>query len=145
MQNDDESDAYRSLFQKIQSMTVSEKLELARTTSKEGRTILMRDSNRLVQLAVVDSPKITETEVAAIVQNRQINDEVLRKIAMNREWLRNYQIRLALVNNPKTPLTIAMAQVSYLNQKDLKALAKSKGVPRPLVIAAEGRIKETRK
>lgn len=145
MQNDDESDPYRSLFQKIQSMTVSEKLELARTTSKEGRTILMRDSNRLVQLAVVDSPKITETEVAAIVQNRQINDEVLRKIAMNREWLRNYQIRLALVNNPKTPLTIAMAQVSYLNQKDLKALAKSKGVPRPLVIAAEGRIKETRK
>jgi len=145
MQNEDESDAYRSLFQKIQTMTVSEKLELARTTSKEGRTILMRDSNRIVQLAVVDSPKITDSEVVSIAQNRQINDEVLRKIAMNREWLRNYQVRLALVNNPKTPLTIAMAQVSYLNQKDLKALAKSKGVPRPLVIAAEGRIKESRK
>jgi hypothetical protein len=145
MQNENGSDAYRSLFQKIQSMTVSEKLELARTASKEGRTILMRDSNRLVQLAVVDSPKITETEIVAIAQNRQVNDEILRKIAMNREWLRNYQVRLALVNNPKTPLTVAMAQISYLNQKDLKALAKSKGVPRPLVIAAEGRIKETRK
>jgi hypothetical protein len=145
MQNENESDAYRSLFQKIQTMTVSEKLELARTTSKEGRTILMRDSNRLVQLAVVESPKITETEVLSMAANRQINDEVLRKIAMNREWLRNYQVRLALVNNPKTPLTIAMVQIAYLNQKDLKALAKSKGIPRPLVIAAEGRLKENRK
>lgn len=145
MQNDNESDAFRSLFQKIQTMTVSEKLELARTASKEGRTILLRDSNRLVQLAVVESPKITESEILGIAANRQINDEVIRKIAMNREWLRNYQIRLALVNNPKTPLTIAMAQISYLNQKDIKALAKSKGIPRPLVIAAEGKLKEHRK
>jgi hypothetical protein len=145
MQNDNESDAYRSLFQKIQTMTVSEKLDLARTASKEGRTILLRDSNRLVQLAVVDSPKITESEILSVATNRQINDEVIRKIAMNREWLRNYQIRLALVNNPKTPLSIAMAQITYLNQKDIKALAKSKGIPRALVIAAEGKLKEHHK
>jgi hypothetical protein len=144
MENDG-SDSIRSLFQKIQTMTVSEKLDLARKASKEARTILIRDTNKLVQLAVVNSPKITESEILSIATNRQVNEEILREIAMNREWLRNYQIRLALVNNPKTPLAISMAQVTYLNQRDLGLLAKSKGVPRPIVIAAQGRLKEVKR
>ncbi len=139
------SDSIRSLFQKIQTMSVSEKLDLARKASKEARSILIRDSNKLVQLAVVNSPKITESEILAIATNRQVNDDVLKEIAMNKEWLRNYQVRLALVNNPKTPLSIAMAQVTYLNQRDLALLAKSKGVPRPIVIAAQGRLKEVKR
>jgi hypothetical protein len=144
MENDG-SDSIRSLFQKIQTMSVSEKLDLARKASKEARSILIRDSNKLVQLAVVNSPKITESEILAIATNRQVNDEVLKEIAMNREWLRNYQIRSALVNNPKTPLSIAMAQVSYLNQRDLGLLAKSKGVSRAIVIAAQGKLKEVKR
>lgn len=144
MENDG-SDSIRSLFQKIQTMSVSEKLDLARKASKEARSILIRDSNKLVQLAVANSPKITESEILAIASNRQVNDDVLKEIAMNKEWLRNYQIRLALVNNPKTPLSIAMAQVNYLNRRDLSLLAKSKGVPRPLIIAAQERIKQVKR
>lgn len=144
MENDG-SDSIRSLFQKIQTMSVSEKLDLARKASKEARSILIRDSNKLVQLAVVNSPKITESEILAIASNRQVNDDVLKEIAMNKEWLRNYQIRLALVNNPKTPLSIAMAQVTYLNRRDLSLLAKSKGVPRPLIIAAQERVKQVKR
>jgi hypothetical protein len=139
------SDSIRSLFQKIQTMTVSEKLDLARKASKEARSILIRDSNKLVQLAVVNSPKITESEIIGLASNRQVSEDVLKEIAMNREWLRNYQVRLALANNPKTPLSVALAQVSYLNQRDLGLLAKSKGVPRPIVIAAQGRLKEVKR
>jgi hypothetical protein len=144
MENDG-SDSIRSLFQKIQTMSVSEKLDLARKASKEARSILIRDSNKLVQMAVVNSPKITESEILAIASNRQVNDDVLKEIAMNKEWLRNYQIRLALVNNPKTPLSIAMAQVTYLNRRDLSLLAKSKGVARPLIIAAQERVKQVKR
>jgi len=139
------SDSIRSLFQKIQTMSVSEKLDLARKAPKEARSILMRDSNKLVQMAVVNSPKITESEILAIASNRQVDDDVLKEIGMNKEWLRNYQIRLALVNNPKTPLSIAMAQVSYLNVRDLTLLSKSKGVPRPLVTAAQERVKHVKR
>jgi len=144
MENDG-SDSIRSLFQKIQTMSVTEKLDLARKASKEARSILIRDSNKLIQLAVVNSPKITESEILAIASNRQVNDDVLKEIAINKEWLRNYQIRLALVNNPKTPLSIAMAQVTYLNRRDLSLLAKSKGVPRPLIIAAQERVKQVKR
>jgi len=144
MQNDG-VDTRASLFQKIQSMTVAEKIDLARNAPKEARTILLRDSNKLVQIAVITSPKITESEIIAIANNKQVSDEVLREIAMNREWLRNYQVRLALVNNPKTPLSIAMAQIPYINQRDLSMLAKSRAIPRPIMVAAEGRLKEVKR
>lgn len=145
MENNDSDASIRSLYQRIQTMSVSEKLDLARKATKEARSILIRDSNKLVQLAVVNSPKITESEILAIATNRQVNDEVLKEIGMNKEWLRNYQVRLALVNNPKTPLSMAMAQITYLNQRDLALLAKSKGVPRPIVMAAEGRLKAVKR
>ncbi|HNQ84971.1 MAG TPA: hypothetical protein PLP82_03190 [Deltaproteobacteria bacterium] len=141
MENNGSDASIRSLYQKIQTMSVSEKLDLARKAPKEARSILIRDSNKLVQLAVVSSPKITESEILAIASSRQVNDDVLKEIGMNKDWLRNYQVRLALVNNPKTPLSIAMAQITYLNQRDLALLAKSKGVPRPIVTAAEGRLR----
>ncbi len=144
MQNDG-ADTRGSLFQKIQSMTVAEKIDLARNAPKEARTILLRDSNKLVQIAVITSPKITESEIITIANNKQVSDEVLREIAMNREWLRNYQVRLALVNNPKTPLSIAMAQIPYINQRDLSMLAKSRAIPRPIVVAAQGRLKEVKR
>ncbi len=141
MENNGSDASIRSLYQKIQTMSVSEKLDLARKAPKEARSILIRDSNKLVHLAVVSSPKITESEILAIASSRQVNDDVLKEIGMNKDWLRNYQVRLALVNNPKTPLSIAMAQITYLNQRDLALLAKSKGVPRPIVTAAEGRLR----
>lgn len=126
-------------------MSVSEKLDLARKANKEARSILMRDTNRLVQLAVIASPKITESEVLLIAGNRQINDDVLRHIATNKEWMKNYQIKLSLVNNPKTPLAIALRQIPYLKQRDLALIAKSRAVPRPIVIAAQQKLKEVRK
>jgi phosphoribosyl-dephospho-CoA transferase len=144
MQNN-EADASKSLFQKIQSMSVSEKLDLARKAGKEARSILIRDSNKIVQLAVIASPKITESEVLIIASNRQINDDVLRHIATKKEWMKNYQIKLALVNNPKTPLSIALRQVSYLNQRDIALLSKSRAIPRPIIIAAQQRLKEVKR
>ncbi|HPE44229.1 MAG TPA: hypothetical protein PK380_00005, partial [Deltaproteobacteria bacterium] len=60
-------------------MSVSEKLDLARKAPKEARSILIRDSNKLVQLAVVSSPKITESEILAIASSRQVNDDVLKE------------------------------------------------------------------
>jgi len=144
MQNNG-ADTTKSLFQSIQSMSVSEKLDLARKANKEARSILMRDSNKLVQLAVISSPKVTDGEVLMIASNRQVNDEVLRHIANNREWMKNYQIKLALINNPKTPLPIALRQVSYLKQRDLVLIAKSRAISRPIANVAQQKLKEVKR
>jgi len=139
------TDSLASLFQSIQSMSVSEKLDLAHKGGKEARTVLVRDSSRLVQMAVIQSAKITEGEVLAIANNRQIDDEVLKQIAINRDWMKNYQIRVALANNPKTPLAEALKQVNYLKQRELTVLAKSRSVSRAMNIAAEQRLRQVKK
>jgi hypothetical protein len=141
----DGTEATRGLFQTIQAMSVSEKLDLARKGSKEARSILIRDSNKMIQLAIVQSPKITEGEVLMIASNRQIDAEVLKHIAISQEWMKNYQIRVALASNPKTPLAEAMKQIMYLKQRDLAVLAKSRSIPRALSVAAEQRLKQVKR
>jgi hypothetical protein len=111
-------------------------MKLAMTGDREVRSILIRDSNKLVQGAVLDSPRITETEIVAIASSRNLADELLRKIAGRREWMKNYQLRVALVNNPKTPLPTSLKILHTLMAADLKRLAMNRGVSSVLVSSA---------
>ena len=90
--------------------------------------ILIRDPNRLIQRFVLKNPRITEDEVLMVARNRNLDVEVLRTIGEHRQWSRNYQIKLALVTNPKTPLATAIHFVGTLMERDLHFLAKSKNV-----------------
>jgi hypothetical protein len=129
-EGDIEDDAIEgSLFAAVQNMSVMQKIKLARIGGKEARALLVRDRNRIVSSSVLGSPKLTETEVVTFAQSRSIGDELLRIIANNRDWTKNYQIKLALTSNPKTPPQQAIKFLTYLQDKDLRMLVKSKDVP----------------
>ena len=78
---------------------------------------------------VLHNPRMTDAEALAVARNRNVDDELLRIIAVRRDWMRNYQLRLALATNPKTPVTIALKQLSSLGDRDMRQLAKSRNVP----------------
>ncbi len=118
-----------SIWALVQSMSVFDKIKLARLGNKEARGLLVRDPNKLVASAAVRSPKVTDLEVVAFAKSRNVSDEVLRIISSSREWTRNYQVKLALAGNPKTPQPAAVKFLNYLQDKDLKNLVKSKEVP----------------
>jgi hypothetical protein len=118
-----------SLTQRIMKMTISEKIKLATLGNKEARTLLIRDSNKLVCTAVIRSPRITDGEVLSCAANRAINEEVLRTIYNNREWTKNYKIKMALMKNPKVPLTVAIKFLNTLREADIKELSRDKNVP----------------
>lgn len=118
-----------TLLQKLQRLKVSEKIRLAMTADKEARTHLMRDSNRMVQLAVIGNPRLSEGEVTLIAGSKSIDEEVLRRIAANREWMRLHQVRLALVTNPKCPLAIASRLIQTLGPLEWRTIAASRSVP----------------
>lgn len=117
-----------TLSQRVMRMNVAEKIKLATKGSKEARNILIRDSNKLVSVAVIRSPRITEGEVLAQSQNKVATDDVLRVIYSNREWLRKYAIKLALVKNPKVPSGVSMRLLTQLHESDVKHLARDKNV-----------------
>lgn len=118
-----------NLYALVQNMTVFQKIKLGRMGNKEARNLLVRDRNKIVAIAAVTSPKITENELLSIAQSRNVSDEVIRTVANNREVTRHYMVKLALATNPKTPQSIAMQFVNYLQEKDLRNLMKSKDVP----------------
>ena len=111
-------------------MSVFQKLQIGRLGNKEARSLLVRDRNTLVAIAVATSPKTTESEIVTIAQSRNVCDEVYRVIAMSRDWTRSYQVKQALASNPKCPQAMAMKFVNYLQDKDLRTLMRSRDVPR---------------
>ena len=116
------------LYAKLAQMTVSQKIRAATLGSAGERLILVRDPNRLVATAAVKSPLMRENEAAQISASRTVSDDVLRQIALNREFTRSYQVRINLVMNPRTPLTFATRFVPHLRDSDLRVLSKSKNI-----------------
>lgn len=124
----EEDEAFQSKYQQAQNMGVGAKIKMALTGDKEWRTLLIRDTNKLVNSAVVKNPRITEPEVLTISKSVIQNEEILRVICQNKEWIKNLEIRKALVLNNKTPLPVALRFMGFLSEKDLAAMAKSKNI-----------------
>jgi hypothetical protein len=118
-----------TLAQRIMKMSIAEKIKLATKGNKEARSYLLRDSNKLVAVAVIRSPKITDGEILAVANNRAALDDVLRVVYSNREWLKMYPVKLALTKNPKVPLPVAMKFLGQLRESEVKELTKNKNVP----------------
>lgn len=126
--SEEESEEFQSKYQLSQTMGVAEKIKMAITGDKEWRSIFLKDSNKMVSGAAIKNPRITDGEVLAVLKSPIKNDEVLRVICSNKEWVKNYRIRLALVENSKTPLPNALRYLSTLGEKEVAAIAKSKNV-----------------
>jgi len=115
-----------SAFGRILKMSIKDKVLLAMKGSREERAILINSRNRLVLRGVLASPKLTELEIERFAASRSVSDEVIRLIAENRKWLRQYAVVLALAQNPKTPIPKALRLLNLLREKDIKNLAKDR-------------------
>lgn len=123
--------------QKISELSPAGKIRLATLGNAFARAVLIRDTNRQVAMAAIRSPAVTDMEVLRYANNRGLDDEIVRFIANQRQWVRLYGVKVALVNNPKCPLPTAMRFLPHLNVRDLKALSRSKGIPSALSTAAK--------
>jgi hypothetical protein len=117
-----------STLQKIAKLDVKGRISLAVRGGKEERTILIRDGTKLVALAVLDSPKITDGEVEGFALQKNVLEAVLRAIPMKRRFAKNYVIMRNLVYNPRTPLDLSLGLMKNLLVHDLKNLSGNKEV-----------------
>ena len=117
-----------TLTQRVMKLSTNQKIMLAIKGGKEERALLIRESNRLIQVNVIRNGRITEGEVAYIANMRTVNEEVLRIISNSREWMKKYPITKSLVMNPRTPLPVAMTHFKRLFESDMKLLMKDRNV-----------------
>jgi hypothetical protein len=122
--------------QRLALLTVSERIKVAMQGNREERGILVRDPNRLVSTAVLNSPKLTDAEVEAFARMTNVSDEVLRTIGTNRAWTKDYNVIAALVRNAKTPIAISLGLLKRLTERDIKLLAADRNIPEAVRIAA---------
>jgi len=125
-----------TILKKLHTMTAAQKVALAQKGNKTIRMALIRDANKVVAVAAIKNPGVSESEVIGVVTSRAVSDEVLRIICNNREWTRSYAVKLALVQNPKTPLAFSMRFLQAIHSGDLKGIAGNKNVPSALANAA---------
>jgi hypothetical protein len=109
-------------------MNTRDRMKLAMKGDREARGILIRDSNRLVAVAVINNPRVSDQEVENIAAMRTVADEVLRLIALNRAWARSYPIIHNLVRNPRTPLPTAISTLPRIRTRDLQNLTQNRNV-----------------
>jgi hypothetical protein len=117
-----------TMIRHIMFMNVKDRMKLAMKGDREARSILIRDSNRIVSTGVISNPRITDQEVENVASMRTVTAEVLRLIAMNRNWARSYSIIHALVRNPRTPVPTVINTLPRIHSKDLKNLTINRNV-----------------
>ncbi|HUQ30726.1 MAG TPA: hypothetical protein VM095_01345 [Pyrinomonadaceae bacterium] len=117
-----------SLIRRVMMMTVKDRIKLGMKGDREARSILIRDSNRVVALSVIHNPRITDHEIEGIAAMRTVSDEVLRVISLNRAWARSYPIILNLARNPRTPIASAINILPRIHTKDLKQISQNRNV-----------------
>ena len=121
-------DKFLPLYARLGRMTIPQRIRRAMLGTAAERLLLVRDTNRLVAQAAIKSPALQESEVMRISMSRNVGEDVLRTIALDREWTRSHQIKFNLVSNPRTPFAFASKLLLYLREHELKLLAKSKNV-----------------
>ena len=127
-EDDDISGDRISMINRIMRMGMKDRVKLAMKGDREARNILIRDPNRIVAQAVINNARITEQEVEKIAAMRAVPEDVLRQIAINRSWARNYPIVHNLARNPRTPVANVISILTRLQLRDLNALSKNRNV-----------------
>lgn len=117
-----------STIYRIAQLTVGQRVQLAMKGNKEERFILIRDGAKVVSLAVLESPKLTESEVEFFAAMRNVQEGVLRGITMKRKFMKVYGVIKALLNNPRTPLDVALPLLPHMLLNDVKVLSTNKNV-----------------
>jgi len=123
--------------QRLVDLNATSKIRAATLGNAFARAVLIRDTNKQVAMACIRSPAVTDSEAMRYAMNRSLDDEVIRYIANNRQWTRLHGIKVALCNNPKCPIPVSMRLLPHLGLRDLKSLARSKGIPSALANAAK--------
>jgi hypothetical protein len=117
-----------SALQKISKLGITGRIQLAMKGTKEERSLLIRDGTKIVALAVLESPKLTDSEVEKFANQKNVLEAVLRGISMKRRFMKQYAILRNLTFNPRTPIDVSLGLVKHLLTGDLKNLAGNKEV-----------------
>ncbi|HNW83052.1 MAG TPA: hypothetical protein PKG52_09195 [bacterium] len=133
---DDMMERRKNIVQTLKDLTIGQKIKIAMMGNLEVRKILIKDPRKQIALAVLNNPRITEKEVASVAGEAAAPIDIISFIAGTKTLCKSYQVKLALVTNPKTPVKTALALLDVIRLNDLKRIAKSRNIPNVIKMKA---------
>lgn len=137
---DDIADKRKNITQMLKNMTMGQRIKVAMMGNLEVRKILIKDPRKQISLSVLTNPRITEKEVIAVAGDAAASLDLISHIINIKSLSKSYQVKLALVMNPKTPVKVSMSLLDVIRMNDLKKIAKSRNIPSVLKMKAAKRI-----
>ncbi|HZF11849.1 MAG TPA: hypothetical protein VFE33_23935 [Thermoanaerobaculia bacterium] len=113
----------------IRMLPMPARIKLTRGASRTLRNILVRDPNGRVAISVLANNAVSEQEIEAVARNRSVVEDVLVYITRRREWAGKLPIQRALVQNPRTPIALALRIVPKLSVRDLRDISRDRNIP----------------
>ena len=138
---DDMLDQRKTIAEALKDMNVGQKIKVAMLGNLEVRKMLIKDPRKQIVMAVLANARITDKEVAAIAGDPSSSLDAISYIASSKSLNKSYAVKLALVNNPKTPMKTALMLLETIRMNDLKNIAKSRNVSNVIKQRAAKKIK----
>jgi hypothetical protein len=132
------------LAEALPDLKLGERIALARIATRALVVRLISDPDRQVVEAALLNPRLTPEDLLATIRRAAVPRLLLEAAAASARWQESYALRLALVLQTRTPIAVALAQVSGLTGRDLARVEAADGLV-PLVRAAARRVRETRR
>ena len=117
-------------------LSIPAKIRVATLGDAYARSLAIRDPVKIVSIAAIKSPGLSDMEAAVYARNQALAEEIIRYIASRREWTKMYAVKVSLCRNPKTPIAESAKLLPFLRQKDLVSISKSRGVSSAVVAQA---------
>lgn len=117
-------------------LSIPAKIRVATLGDAYARAMAIRDPVKIVSIAAIKSPGLSDMEAAVYARNQALAEEVIRYIASRREWTKMYAVKVSLCRNPKTPIAESAKLLPFLREKDLTSISKSRGVSSAVVAQA---------
>jgi hypothetical protein len=132
------------LREQLEDLRLGDRVSLARLATNPVLVVLLRDGERRVVRAALANPRMREADVLRAIRSDTVSTVLLEEIMTGRRWSESYAARLELVLQTRTPLALALAQLSSLVPRDLRRVADARGLHPLVKAAAQGLVPEPR-
>jgi len=126
--------AEEQLIVRLSSITLGERISLARRCSATVAGALLLDKHSRVWQTALDNSRLTEAALVKALQRPQATPALVEAVCHHAKWSQRPEIRLALLRNPHTPLARALDFARRLPPTVLRDVLRASRLPEPVKV-----------
>jgi hypothetical protein len=122
---EDTQEKKQNAWDRVRSLSQMEKILLAVKAERSERALLLQDNDPRVLLSLLRNPRLTVDEVSRLARSSFLTYQIADVIMKAGQWMGNLDVRLGLIQNPKTPPAFSLRILPTLPESEVRAIARA--------------------